>query len=234
MAKRVDPGDVESLKKFFEDNKYHTTYELAKLVDRSPSTIREWRRRCGFKGQQLFPNAKRTSKARKVTKVPKEVWDNRDWFYNQYHVKENGMLIISKMIDRSTALVRNRLQKYGVPIRSHKDALKSKNDYCNEKWLMEHYADRKQYIKWCKKNKIKVEDGMGKGLTLRECAKLAGVKSAYTVYNWLIKFDIQIRDIHEAMAGERNPFYKKQHSEETKEKIRQARLERLNNADPES
>jgi len=227
MAKRVNPGNIEELKKFFKEHKLYTTYEIAKLVDRSPSTIREWRRRCGIHGKQLFPNAKRKSQARTYIKVPKSVWDNRDWFFNEYQTKKHGMLIISKMIDRSTALVRNRLIKYGIDIRSHKEALQSDNSCCNEIWLMEHYADRKQYIRWNKRNSTKSKPGMGKGLTLRECAKLADVKSAYTVYNWLVKYDIAIRDIHEAMAGNRNPFYKKRHSEETKEKIRQARLDRL-------
>ena len=207
---KPNPSDISSLKKFFSDNQEMTTYELARLANRSASTIRNWKRKCDIKAAETKWGSNREStpfinkpayKKRKIDLVrDPEIWDNEDWFRQQYEDKRFGIPIISRMINRSIPLVRGRLKKYGIETRTHHDSVKSTNTCCNKDWLEEYYIK--------------------KGWPIAKCAQEAGVVP-YTIYNWLIKFQFEIRDIYEAMAGERNPFHGRKHSEETKNKIRQ-------------
>jgi len=204
-----NPKDKEMLKLWFEQNQDLTTLELATKAGVSPSTIRNWKRSCGLElGKSPFDVSYKMSK-KNVEKVDDPIiWDNKSWFEDQYRIKGRGIYLIARVIGRSTSLVKGRLDRYGIPLRSHSEAVKSKSPYCNKEWLELNYIELNK--------------------SLAKCAEEAGV-SPYTICNWLAKFDIPIRDIHEAMAGRRNPFHGKKHSEETKRKIREAYRENRQN-----
>lgn len=218
----IDPSNLESVKKFFADNPYRTTYELAILAGRSPSTIRNWKRKCGVDLKESPFKGKREYKSRDVEKITDcHIWDNEEWFRQKYEQEGLGIPTIARMIGRSVSLVAGRLVKYEIATRSHADAVKSSNPYCNEEWLYTNYATRRQYIDWCIEKKKTPSDDGGKSFPLAKCAEMANVVP-YTIYNWLVHYKIPMRDISEAMSGEHNPFYGKKHSDETKTKIREA------------
>lgn len=218
----IDPSNKDSLRKFFEDHPHMSTYELAMISGRSPSTIRNWKRRCGLSLKNSpFPRNQSYKKREVLFETDQNVWDCEEWFRQKYEIEKLGIPTIARVISRSVSLVANRLKKYDVKTRPHSTAVQSSNRYSNEEWLYYKYATRDQYIDWCMKNSKAPDEEGGCALSLAKCAKLAGVVP-YTIYNWLVRFRVPIRDINEAMTGDNNPFYGKKHSEETKEKIRQA------------
>lgn len=215
---KPDPANTSTLKKFFNENPELTTYELASLANRSASTIRNWKRKCGIKAGQAGWGSKREEipftrqpeyKKKEIERVDDPTdWDNEAWFRQQYEGNGYGIPTVARMIGRSIALVKGRLEKYGIQTRSHAEAVKSKNPCYKKEWLEDRYIKQR----W----------------SLAKCAEEAGVVP-YTIYNWLIGFNFEIRDIYEAMAGDRNPFHGRTHSEETKERIRQKILAIRNN-----
>jgi hypothetical protein len=210
------------MKKFFDENPHLTTYEFAVLANKSPSTIRNWKRKCGLNLKESPFKVRVEYKRREVSKVANDhVWDNEDWLRQKYEHDGFGIPTIAKMIGHSVSLVASRLKKYDIATRQHIDAVKSSNKACNEEWLYTNYTTRDQYIEWCSKKSKMPTNGSGKALSLAKCAELADVVP-YTIYNWLVRFKIPIRDISEAMAGENNPFYGKKHSDATKARIREA------------
>lgn len=218
----VDPNDANSLKKFFDENPSLTTYELAMIVGRSPSTIRNWKRKCGIPLKESPFNTKRTYQKSGYTQVTNaNVWDTAEWFRQKYETEGLGIPTIAKIIGKSVSLVANRLAKYDIQTRSHADAVRSDNKFCDEAWLYKHYATRDQYVEWCDRNAKALEADGGKSLSLTKCAELAKVVP-YTIYNWLVRFKVPMRDISEAMTGKHNPFYGRKHTEATKTKIKEA------------
>lgn len=154
--------------------------ELARELGVHPCTIRRWRKKTKVKSRfepdvSAFREYKSPSKKLPKVTDPK-IWDNREWFEEYYVNRRYGILKIKEIIGRSVCLVYNRLRKYGIEIIND---IESDNSYCDEVWLREHYENKK----W----------------TLRKCAEAAGV-NRYTIYNWLVKFDIEIRDNYEAQA----------------------------------
>jgi hypothetical protein len=218
----LNPNDIDALKKFFEENPYLSTYELAMVAGKSPSTIRNWKRKCGLELKQSpFPKGREYSRREVEIVQDQGIWDIKEWFSQKYTVEGYGIPTIAKMIGKSVSLVAARLKKYDIATRPHSEAVRSSNEYCNEEWLYSHYAIRDQYVEWCTRNAKPVSQDGGKALSLAKCAKIAGVVP-YTIYNWLVHFKIPMRDINEAMAGEGNPFYGKKHSDATKQRIRES------------
>lgn len=218
----LNPNKIEDLKKFFETNPYLSTYELAIVAGRSPSTIRNWKRKCGITLKESpFPKGREYKKKDVTIISDKGTWDCKEWFYQKYVTENLGIPTIARMITKSVSLVAGRLKKYEIQTRSHIDAVKSVNQSCDEAWLYFNYATRDQYVDWCTKNAKQVDPEGGKALSLAKCSKIAGVVP-YTIYNWLARFKIPMRDINEAMSGENNPFFGKKHSDATKQKIRES------------
>lgn len=189
--------DERSWELFFKRNKYLTTMELAQKVGVSTITIQKWKRRLGLldEGDGWGSNLKkRPFKGVKPPRkydgpvVPMEVWNNEKWMRKMYEEKGYGIRTIARMINRDVARVRHKLIRFGIPIRSFHEATKSKNKCCNRKWLEENYV--------------------AQGLPIEKCAEIAGV-CPYTIYNWLVKFCIPMRDKYDCSAGERNPNYGK-------------------------
>lgn len=168
-----------ALTNFFEENQELTTYELASILRIAPSTVREWKRACNIMLDIPIgiPDSFKFKKPiRKVKKV-KEKWNTKEWFEEQYVTKGLGCYTIAKMIERSMPLVHKKLRKFGVPIRTHEEAVSSKHKCCTKEWVEEFYINRR--------------------LPLERCSEIAGI-STYSMYYWLIKHDIEIRDIYEA------------------------------------
>ena len=200
---KLDLSSLDKIKVWLEENKDLSTYDLVLLSKKSPSTIRNWRRRFGLNlGKSPFPNTNQEYKRVEVEVIndPK-IWDNREWFKKKYIDEELGTPTIARIVNRSVICVVGRLKKYNILMRSHKDSVKSKSPYCNYNWLNENYNIKK--------------------LGLRKCSQIADV-SSYTIYNWLVKFGFEPRSPHQAMAGSMNPFHGRKHTEETKNKIREA------------
>lgn len=218
----LNPNNINELKKFFEENPYLSTYELAMVAGKSPSTIRNWKRKCGLELKQSpFPKGREYTRREVESIQDQGIWDTKNWFNQKYAIEGFGIPTIAKIIGKSVSLVAARLKKYDIPTRPHNEAVKSSNQYCNEEWLHSHYATRDQYVDWCTRNAKPVSSDGGQALSLAKCAKIAGVVP-YTIYNWLVHFKIPMRDINEAMAGEGNPFYGKKHSDVTKQRIRES------------
>jgi hypothetical protein len=199
-----DLSGFDKIKTWLELNKRMGTYELAMIAQKSPSTIRNWKRRAGQKLKESpFQNVKHVHKRRPIEVIDDpSVWDNAQWFKRKYVDEGYGTPTIARIINRSNVLVVNRLKnRYHIKTRTHKEAVKSNSKLCNLEWLTEHYVIKR----W----------------SLKKCAQVAGVVP-YTIYNWLIKFKLDPRSIHQAMAGNSNPFFGRKHSEETKEKIRRS------------
>jgi hypothetical protein len=218
----LNPNNTEDLKKFFETNKHLSTYELAIVAGRSPSTIRNWKRKCGITLKESpFPKGREYKKKDVVVIADKGTWDCKDWFQQKYVTEGLGIPTIARIIAKSVSLVAGRLKKYDISTRPHNEAVKSNNQSCDEAWLYFNYATRDQYVEWCTKNAKQVDPEGGKAMSLAKCSTIAGVVP-YTIYNWLVRFKIPMRDINEAMSGENNPFFGKKHSDVTKQKIRES------------
>lgn len=165
-----------------EENKWLTNVELGMKLGLHPKIIRDWRKKlnleCKIKGD--------TSDFRQDYKMPKvkyeqildpKIWDTRE-FFEEYYIKRNLPIIrISRIIGRHRDVVRNRVKKYGLTRPPYDPS--SKHPCCNEDWLYDHYINQK--------------------LGINTCAKKAGVNS-YTIYNWLAKFNIEVRSVAEGLA----------------------------------
>lgn len=170
----VDPKDKDSLRRFFEEHYDYTTLELKLKYGIPTSTLNYWRRKVGLskKRREAFRNyRKKPIKVDKITD-PK-VWDNGPWFHKMYVEKKIGAYVIARIIDRSATVVYRRLKKFGIDRRRHKDAVATKNKYCDNDWLWWNYIYHHR--------------------TLKDMAKEAGVND-YTICNWLTEHGIPLRD----------------------------------------
>lgn len=189
--------DKKDLMVFFERNSYLTTMEQAQMAGVSTKTIQRWKHKCGIKlknrgwgsGYKERPFVGTKMKKEKIEIIhDRNIWNNKEWFVEMYVQRGYTGLRMAKMINRDHALVRMKLKKFGIPIRSHSEVVHSKNPCCSREWLEEHYEILE--------------------MSANECAKLAKV-NFYTIHNWLVKFGMPIRDIYESQYGHRNPFYGK-------------------------
>lgn len=182
----------EDLEEFLNEYSDYTTCEQAILLNISPRKLRYWKSKYGLsKGRLPFmKNYKPPKKTLNYTTVEPIIWDNEEWFRKAYITENKTVTDIARIIKRDPVIVYRRLRKFNVPIKDD-SWTKSDNKYCNEDWLMYHYADRQYYIEWCRFNDKPIDDG-GLMLASISLSELAGV-SEYTIYNWLAKFNIPLR-----------------------------------------
>ena len=168
------------------------------LTNTSPTTIENWKAKCGIKSDKKPPTSIRTVRQpREYDKVDRKIWNCKEWFQATYDAGF-GIPAISQMTGISTTSIWHKLHKYGIKTRDIKTSKASRNPYCTAKWLTETYVDS--------------------GWTLRECAAIVEV-SPHTITKWLAKFNIPSRDINESMAGLRNPHHKKKRRLESANKV---------------
>jgi len=226
----------DDVKQFLLENSHLTVYEIAIKVHRSASTIRSWRRKTGLSEDYPFKEQPRTRKTTHSTIADQDVWDNEEWFDKQYNTNKLGITIIAQIIGRSPRLVSLRLQRYGIETRTHAQAVRSINPCSSEEWMMYHYATRTEYIAWATRTGAAIDPGGGNSWSLKRCSEVAGVVPA-TIYNWLVRLSneggqVNIRDLNEAVAGKRNPFFGRKHTEETKKYLRKIFIERYGHPKP--
>lgn len=225
-------GRWDEVKQFLDDNDHLTIYEIAINLGKSPSTIRNWRRKTGLSKEYPFKSRPKI-RAQSLPKVDdQDIWDNGEWFEEYYTTKKYGISTIAKIISRSPRLVALRLEKYGIETRSHSQAVRSSNPCSEVEWLVFYYGTRDEYVAWAAKNDVEADPDGGKCWSLKKCSEYAGVVPA-TIYNWLVRvnnegLEINIRDLNESVAGVRNPFYGKKHSKETKARLREIALKNGN------
>jgi len=202
----VSGGNCLSIRKFFEDAKYYHRDELAKAARRSIITIDKWAKKSGVREKRKQFAERKTKQAPVKFELVTDpaIWDNREWFYQKYVINKIGYISIARIIGRRPIIVYKRLKKYKITLR--KENYKSPNPCCNEEWLMKYYATPADYRRWCQANKRDIDPDGGQCLDQIRCAKLANVRQ-FTIYNWLIKFNIPIRDCNEARVYS----YRKKH-----------------------
>lgn len=163
----IDTNNLEELKKFFDDHYDYKPYEIALKYHKPVSTIRYWK-------SKIYKNKNRTSHFKNYKNIieietindPK-IWDNKEWFYEQYIKNKLGADTIARIICRSKPIVYRRLLKYEIKTRPHKYSKKPKNRYYNKKWLMYKYYYENRSLSYI--------------------AKIAKV-NPYTISNWLVGF----------------------------------------------
>jgi len=216
---KVNPSDKEALLKFFETFKGLNNYQLAVLADRSTSTIRGWKRKCGLAAKRKKSSRlkhKPNKKQKTLIKFTGD-WDNKEWLEKTY--REYGIQSIAKMVGKNPITIRKRFKKYDIAIIPFEERVKSKNECCSKEWLYYHYGDRDQYLKWCKENKVEPDENGGMGLSPIECAALAGVVKE-TVIDWLTRFKIRIRSRYDPRTKIKS--YRKLTIEERRKKRRKS------------
>lgn len=198
----VKLNDDAKKRAFLVKHQFLTNMEIGQMVGVSVKTVQRWRKKfdlpkkIGYRWGGAHDERPACFKQRPYTsyKTPvdiiedKKKWDNKEFFHEMYIVKGYGMVLIGRMIQKDVFIVKQKLKKYGIKIRSYAESMHSKNRCCNRKWLEENYEIQ--------------------GKTIVECAKMAGVNE-YTIMNWLVKFGIPIRDQYECIAGELNKNYGK-------------------------
>ncbi len=177
----IDSTDIEALKQFFKEYEYMTNIELGRVAGVHAGTIRNWRKKCGVKQvlkvSMSFAKPYKTPPKEKPSITDPEIWDNKEWFEEFYYKRKYGIILISKIIGRPIDLVYRRFKRYGIKARTHKESMKNDNPYCNREWLNEQYNDKR--------------------LSIPKMAEAAGVND-YTIYNWMAKFNLEVRDIYES------------------------------------
>lgn len=157
--------------------------DLAILVGKSTSTIRRWKRKCGLSSSKspIFETETKTKKKDDISIVPPKNWDNKRWFEDMYNNNQLSLRQIAAILGRSKNLVIARLDEYGIEKRTHNQATKSENDFCNEEWLKKYYENNLWPIEWC--------------------AQAASVSNE-TINDWLVKFGIKKRTRAESISAQ--------------------------------
>jgi hypothetical protein len=191
----LDPSDLDALRKFFDDHSDYTTFELTHKYGIPASTTRYWKRvKLGIIEE---PNALVNFKTRRKKKdygepLLPEIWDNGPWFKQKYEDEKIGAYVIAKMINRSVQTVYKKLKRFQIPLRSHKEAVATRNPCHNREWLWQAY--------------------IYEGKILAEMAKEANV-NPYTILHWLVEFNITIRDTGTTIVIRTNKRKQKEYRE---------------------
>ena len=202
----IDINNINELTQFFLDNKKLTAAELALLLDISVSKIHVLKKQCGVSKPDPFAHCKDKLKYPKRIEVEPvtdpEIWDNKEWF--EQELKKYGSKVIARRINRTALYVEKKIKEYKIDKKTLKKFRQS--DCKDPEWLAFHYYDRKNYLKWCKKNKVKPIKKGGLGLNQTDCSKLAGVTQR-TILKWLVKFKFKIRTKAESksLSERKNP-----------------------------
>ena len=156
------------------------TLELASIAGKDGGEIFNWRTKCGIPaGKKIkifkWDHLKKYKRPEIIKPLPREVWDNKEWFENKYLKEGESINFIAKMIGIDRPCIYVKFKKWGIPFRGKKPL----NKCCTRDWLYSHYVVQK--------------------LSLDKCGKLAGVKKM-TIARWLAKYQLPIRTVSEAAA----------------------------------
>lgn len=173
----VNPKDLVSLKKWFDDHPYLTIHDHAIIAKVDRRTIWRWR--------HLTGQTKRRGGTVSVTRSPVITtatapanWRTFEWLNTQYRTKSIRQIAV--MVGRSYVATRNALLAVGVQLRDNKTI--DLEIYRRRDWLIEAYVNR--------------------GLSQSVCARLAGV-SRYRIETWLHKLNVMVRTVGEQCEARR-------------------------------
>ena len=195
---RPNPYNKRSLELFFKEYDHLSSSELAILAGVGMETIRRWRRKVGLRSVGLrkwgtnlderpFVGTKMSGTTERMPDP--SCWFSREWFWQKYVVEKKGMRVLARITGKAKNRILYKLRDFKIPIRRKEDTIpQSENPCCDRKWLEENYE---------------IE-----GLSLEKCAELAGV-NPYSIYRWLVKFRMHIRNEFEYNIGERSSNYGK-------------------------
>lgn len=175
----------ELLNELLRDSQFLKTSEIAQAVGKPMRAISKIKKKNGISSPQPKPfKGTRQSPPKQYDTVDKSVWDNYTWLNFMYNEAGFGTELIARVANVNKRVIFFKYYKYKITPRKIKSY--SRHPYCTKEWIDEKYN---------------IE-----GRSCSECARLAGV-NMYTMYSWLVKYGYEIRDIYEAQAGERSPWY---------------------------
>ena len=143
----------------------------------------------------------------------KECLTDYDWLYHEYVTSEKNITTISVELDVSYDSVSRAMKKFGIKGRTPKgrEVPESVRQRQSETWIKNHGGSKIYHDKqWL------YDQYITKHRSLNEIASDAGCHSL-AIRHWLMKYDIQLRTVSEAVTGEYNHFYGKHHTEKTKQ-----------------
>lgn len=157
-----------------------TTDENCVIMGRTPHVIERLKRWCGLTSIKFAETYDMTLYSRPLY--------NKDRVYKKYFIDPlewDEKEITNKYINRSSSIrglarqygcsfnkIKLLLKKKKIRLRSHSDAVKTHNPYCNYSWLHNAYINKR--------------------FSLRKCARIVGVSTA-TIRHWFIKYGISTR-----------------------------------------
>lgn len=177
----VDPHDIDSIHRWFAKYPYFSTSDHARVANRSLEWIRILKRRANIKGRMptTLPTPNPSRRTYNID-VPED-WDTPEWLGKA--VKTHSIKALADAIGVSRRTIGRRLKAYNIEPPDVIESTRPKHPCCTREWCYTHYVE--------------------KGLSQRQCAKLAGI-CFQTFANWLNRFKIPIRTAVEANSNHRD------------------------------
>lgn len=141
--------------------------------------------------------------------------NSKEWLVKEYIEEELSTTKIAEKVGCNPVTVWNHLKKFGIPIRSHSEAIRGEKNYWYGKIFFKHkqLADKD----WL------YEKYWTDGLSTREIAEIVNCDPA-TIFSALRRHNIKTRTLSEANQGERSFFWGKHHTQESKDKMSASRI----------
>ncbi len=166
----IDKKDIEALRAWFEKYNNLSNNQLARLLEISNWSVRDYKSRAGLKGftPKHRPRNLNLHIATKLpTSIPRDIPNDQ----LEHLLATYSMNKIAQAMGISVVTLYDRIKRRNLKYRSKKEIDASSNPCCNYDWLYENY-----FLKY---------------RSCAKCAKLAGVYPQ-TISSWLNKFKIPL------------------------------------------
>ncbi len=162
--------------------------EIAEFCNVSSTTIIDWMK-------NLDIDRRSSGKTNAIKQNKGKKYNDKQWLKKQYWENKKNLREIAEELDVHPETIRRAMKKQNIDRRTSKEnqPLRAKGrKYSNEDWLREQYLEQDK--------------------TVPEILELCDINSKQTVYNWLEKFNIKIRDRGEAtkLGHDHGEKYKKE------------------------
>ncbi len=164
---KVNLGDKESVQKWFAEHSYLSKNDIAIIAQRSRAWVDSLYRFAGHVPKNIRPSKPYVPHST-VIDLP-ENWRDEDWLRSA--AKRHSARAIARAANVHHSHVIRLFEKHDIKKQTYKEAMKSKNPHCTKAWCYEHYVVQ--------------------GLSMKKCAKLAGVARS-TFSKWLVRFEIPV------------------------------------------
>lgn len=177
---RINLGDIEEVRNWFRKYPELTYFEHCKITGKSLWYVSNLKKRVGMNPVYIVetedemiirhPNMPKPQNHYKLPDldIPPN-WRTKEWLEDNYVNADISTRQLARAVGLSIKRTRTILESIGVPIKKYDQTVKSQSPYCSETWLREHYIN--------------------KGLSLRECARIANVTHS-TIKRWLMKYGL--------------------------------------------